>query len=153
MPELRAVVPPKPLEVSVDFGPDAVIVLSFDANKVTPRWFSEMRNRLVNEDDVLSVAKALSEVIVTWNLTADSQPVEPSVETLAQFPISHLTQLMDAISEVPTRAEGEVSSGLSSGSQLEQSTASTPPQPERQQMPPNGQTPSPSPTPSEPLRT
>jgi hypothetical protein len=142
MPEFDAVVPRKIIETSVNFGPDAELAFSFDANKVTPLWFNSQQRRL-EEQDVLTVSRALAEIIESWNLTVAGQPTTPDVETLSRFPVNHLMLMMEAIAEIPTRAEGEVSSARSP----EPSQTSSLPQP----TPLNGQATSGSLTPSESL--
>jgi hypothetical protein len=119
MPELDRVLAPKILSTSVDFDAET-LEFSFDANKVTPRWFGEQQ-RLLEAQDVNAIAKAMAEILTGWNLTIAEVPAEISVDTLALFPISHLMAMMDATVSMPSSAEGEASSGPSP----EASTAST----------------------------
>lgn len=142
MAEFSALVPAKVLKASVNFGPEAELEFDFDVNKVTPLWFDKQR-RSLEAEDVMTLARSLEELICSWNLTVDGEHVPPSEEVLSRFPIGHLSAMMEAISEQPTRAEGEVSSALS---QAQSQDFTVTPQPLQ-----NGQAPSESPKPSESL--
>jgi hypothetical protein len=141
MPELDRVLAPKILSTSVDFDGET-LEFSFDAKKVTPRWFGEQQ-RLLEEQDVNAIAKAMAEILTGWNLTIAEVPAEISVDTLALFPISHLMAMMEATVSLPSRAEGEDSREPSPGPSTD-STASPP-------TPQNGAATSVSPAPSESL--
>jgi hypothetical protein len=141
MPALERVLAPKILTTSVDFDAER-LEFSFDANKVTPRWFGEQQ-RLLEEQDVNAIAKAMAEILVDWNLTIAEAPAEISVDVLALFPIPHLMAMMEATVSLPSRAEGEASSEPSPGPSTD-STVTPPP-------PPNGAAISGSPAPSESL--
>jgi hypothetical protein len=141
VPELDRVLAPKILPASVDFDAET-LDFSFDANKVTPRWFGEQQ-RLLEAQDVNAIAKAMAEILTGWNLTIAGVPASISVDTLALFPISHLMAMMEATVALPSRAEGEVSSEPSPGP----STGSTVTAP----APQNGAAISGSPVPSESL--
>lgn len=122
MPEFDTLVPVKPLEVEVDFGgPDALLALTFDANKVTPKALDEMRRRLIEDDDMLAVARMFAGIILSWNLTAAGQPVPVSVDTLSRFPIGHVGLIMEVIGRQPSDAEGNASPEHSSTQPLDSS--------------------------------
>jgi len=137
VPDLDAV-PQKLLDASVPFGPDDELVFRFDANVITPAWF-DAQTRGLEAGEILTVSNSLAQVIVDWNLTVGGEPVPVDGKTLARFPMSHLNALMSAITEQPTRAEGEVSSEPSSPRQPEARSDSTPPSPENRPALLNGE--------------
>jgi hypothetical protein len=92
---------------------------------------------------VNTLAKAMVEIVTDWNLTVAGTPAELSVDTLSRFPISYLQAMMQATVELPSRAEGEVSSVPSPGPSTD--STGTPPQPQ------NGAATSGLPAPSESL--
>lgn len=107
--EFALILAPKLIETTVNFGPDAELQFTFDVHKVSPLWFDNQRQGL-EKGDVMTVSNALASVIESWNLEASGEAVPVDAETLARFPIGHLNAMMEALSEQPTRAEGEVSS-------------------------------------------
>lgn len=149
MPELEAIVPVDRIDAAVQFGSES-LEFAFDANCVTPHWFDEQRRGL-EEGDVMTVARALSKVILTWNLTITGAPVDVAEDVLGRFPLRHLNDLMEAIAEQPSRAEGEASSEQQSHKPPEAFTASTTPPLASPQALPNGAATSESPKSSESL--
>ena len=85
--------------------------ITFDANKVTPAWVSDVERRL-NDKDVLSVPKALAEAIISWDVTDEGQPWPATADNLAVFSFPAMSVFFEAIMEaaVPGVAEGNASS-------------------------------------------
>lgn len=108
MPELSSLTRQKPTDVTIDLGDGDTVTLTFDRNRVTPAWVQGAAQR-DEQQDALSLPKALAEVIVSWDVTNDGQPFPPTVENLAElsYPAQKalLEQLMGAA--VPGEAEGK----------------------------------------------
>jgi hypothetical protein len=133
---------PKPRQVAIDLGEGDTINVVFDTNKITPAWMRDAQER-DNEQDSLSLPKALSDVIISWDVTEDDgSSFAPSAENIAVLSYPAQSELLTRIltTAVPTRAEGEVSSELSSSP----AATSSEPVPALQ----NGPQPSPLPAPS-----
>ena len=139
MPEIKQLTRVKPITTSVDLGDGDSVSITFNANKITPAWMKEADKR-DTEKDILSLPKALSEVILKWDITEDGQPFGHSPENIAVFSYPAQQALMLRIIEaaVPSRAEGEASSSPSpapstdsmQGEQTHQNGAATSPSPE-----------------------
>lgn len=137
MPALGQITKPKPVSTPIDFGDGVIVQLIYDRNRVTSAWLDRARGRDVAHD-TLSIAKALAEVILEWDVTTDDgQPYPPTVENLAVFSIPDLSQILAEVVKFaqPSSAEGNASSAPSS----------TPPSGSISQAetPPNGQAASP----------
>lgn len=129
-------------DISIDLGDGDSITLTFDLNGVTPAWVSETQRR-DQEQDVLSLPKCLSEVIIKWDVTnedgSEYPPLAENISVLSYGAQSRLlTQIMTA--SVPSDAEGNASSGTPSSA----SSSST----QSELTSQNGQLTSPSPAPS-----
>lgn len=141
MPELKQLTRAKPTSCEIDLGEGDIVKVTFDRNKITPAWMQSAEKR-DNERDVLSLPKALSEVILLWDVTSDGEPFGHTPENIAQLSYPAQQGLLQRIIEaaVPASEEGNVSSNTSSTPS--QSSSSEPASLQ------NGQAPSPSPTPS-----
>ncbi len=142
MPEIGHLTRPKPVHVSIDLGDgEPPLELDFDASKITPRWMGEAEKR-DNEQDALSLPKALADVILSWDVTNEGQAFEPTAENISIFNYSALRSLLEKIitAAVPASEEGNVSSRPSS---TPPSASTEPPE-----TSPNGAATSTSPVPS-----
>jgi len=100
----------------IDLGDGDSVKITFDANRLTAAWLEEGLQR-DETNDPKSLAKALSYVMLGWDVTEDDGTTfPPTAENLAlfSFPAQQaiMAQLME--SALPTSAEGEVSPGTSS---------------------------------------
>lgn len=121
MPSLDTLTRPWVVEATLDVQ-DEQVVFSYDRNMLTTRLLADAQA----SDDVLLLARLLAEILVGWDVTDnDGDPYPPTIENLAALPLDLLRQLLLEISAVPTRAEGNASSGRSSTPP----SASTPPPP------------------------
>lgn len=151
MPEIRQLTRQVPVEAVIDLGGDSVRV-TFDRNGITPFLLSEMQRRLQgtkdekgndnNDGDVLAVARMLSHVILSWDVSEEGQPFPPTPENIGKLSVSALAALSRRIGDeaVPSSEEGNASATTSSS--RSNVSSSTP------ESRPNGQEPSPSMTPS-----
>jgi hypothetical protein len=155
VPRLSALT--KQLPVSVTFAyEDESLTVVFDRNKITQNWARKVRQAIETESVDEAVYAATLEILIDWDVVDDEgNKIPPSMEILSQLPLAAFGRLSEAIgnASVPSSEEGNGSSEPSSVSPPDQSTASTPPQPVSPPTPQNGDAPSPSPQPSEPLRT
>jgi hypothetical protein len=131
----------KPTTATIDLGDGDTVSLTFDANRVTPRWMDEAMQR-VTDQDMLSLCKALSEVLSAWDVVDDNGspvPIEPALKDLS-FPV--VNSLFEAVckSAAPSSEEGNGSA----------TTSSTPPNVSSSMpaSPQNGPSPSTLPAPS-----
>ena len=85
MPEIRSLTRPKPVEAVLDLGDGESVTISFDANKITPGWVAKTQER-VEAADTLSLPKALSDVILGWDITEDGSEFHPPPRTSPAFP-------------------------------------------------------------------
>jgi hypothetical protein len=147
MPALSHLTRAKPTTATIDLGEGDAVTLTFDANKVTPRWMDEAMQR-VQDQDMLSLCKALGEVLSAWDVVDDAgAPVEigPALSALS-FPV--VNSLFECVcrSAAPTSEEGNGSATISSTPQSDSSSTPASPQ--------NGPSPSTLPAPSaSPLQT
>lgn len=129
----------KPVSCTIELGDGDAIAVTFDRNRVTPAWVTLAQKR-DEEQDTLALPKALTDVILTWDVTNDDgTPFDPSAENIAVLSYPAQSDLLKRIMEaaVPARAEGNASPVLSS---TQQSNST-----EQQQTHQNGQATSPSP--------
>jgi hypothetical protein len=136
----------------VDFGEGVVVTFWYDRNKMTDVWMADWQEH-ERQSNAPKLNEMLADLIDRWDiLENEGGPFIPvSAEAIGElFSLPDKLELMKEFmtAGVPTSAEGEASSGLSSVSPLEQSTDSTAPQPERVPQLPNGDQPSPSLEPS-----
>lgn len=131
-------------DFTVALGSESVTIV-FDRSKLNLRRDAAMQ-RAVNEGDVEGMVTSLAEVLTGWDVVDEAgQPVALSAEILLDLPARALENLIKGIGEVATPSSEE-GNGLGS-------TSSTP-SVDSSSMPaslPNGQSPSPLPTPSESL--
>jgi hypothetical protein len=149
MPELRNLQRPRPTTAVIEMGEGDQVRVTFDRNKITSEWDRENR-RQAEDPTGGTLAKALADVILMWDVTEDDVPLSPTVANIERLSIPAQGDLFYRImkASAPSDAEGEVSGALSSQSQLEPQPGSTPQSPERVPTPQNGQEPSQSPAPS-----
>ena len=105
----------KPTTASVDLGDGDTIQLTFDRNKVTPAWVTVAQRR-DEEQDTLSVPKALADVLLSWDVVNDDgTEFPPTPENIAVFSYPVQTRLLEMVlaAAVPTRAEGNASANTS----------------------------------------
>lgn len=102
---------PKPVEATIDLGDGDSIMLVFDRNRVTPAWVTLAQQR-DEEQDTLSLPKALADVIVSWDVTGDDGgEFPPTAENIAVLSFPAQSELLQRImaQAVPSRAEGNSS--------------------------------------------
>ena len=101
----------KPVDATIDLGDGDVINLAFDRNKVTPAWV-QLAQKRDEEQDTLSLPKALEDVILSWNVTNDDgSSFEPTADNIAVLSYPAQSDLLRRIMEqaVPSRVEGNAS--------------------------------------------
>lgn len=135
---------PRPRNATIDLGDGDTLNITYNANALTGPWLDGGLLRDA-EGDTQSLAKALAEVMLGWDLTEDDGTlIAPTAEEIATLSYPVQTGILDGIlNAVVTRAEGEVSGHTSP-------TLSTdsPPPPSSDTAPhQNGHQTSPSPTP------
>ena len=133
-----------PVRVTIPFAGETIEV-EFDRNRFTENWFRRLQDGM-ESGDVSSSSRALAEIVTAWNLVEeDGQPTPVTVDVLAELPFPLIRLLDEAIGEaaVPSSAEGN---GLGDISSTANTTFGL-----TQAIPPNGPTPSQSPTVSESL--
>lgn len=102
----------KPVNADIDLGDGDTIALTFDRNKVTPAWVTLAQKR-DQDQDALSLPKALADVILSWDVTNDDEtPFAPTPENIAVLSYPAQSDLLRRIMEqaVPSSAEGNASS-------------------------------------------
>lgn len=102
---------PKLVTTTIDLGDGDSVNVVFDRNRVTPAWAAEA-NRRDEDQDALSLPKALEDVISEWDVTNDDgTQFLPTAANIAVFsyPVQRelLTQILSAA--VPSDAEGKAS--------------------------------------------
>jgi hypothetical protein len=142
MPEISNLTRQKIVNAEIDLGDGDTVLVSFDANKITPAWVRDTERR-VEDRDTLSLPKALAEVILSWDVTQDGAEFPPTADNIAVFSFGAMSALFERVmgAAVPSSAEGNASSDTSS---LVVQDSTLP-----QANPQNGPTPSVSPQPSE----
>lgn len=110
MPDLRSVKRARPQTAEIDLVGD-MLMLTFDAERVTPRWMNDTMQAL-EVQDMLAVPKALAHVIIEWDLTDDGNPYLPSGENIAELSFPVVQELFEAVcrSAAPSDAEGNAGS-------------------------------------------
>jgi hypothetical protein len=108
MPELSSLTRAKPTTAVIEHDGDT-ITLTFDRNRVTPAWVAEASRR-DEEQDPLSLPKALASVISEWDVTNDG-PFPPTAENIAVLSYGAQRSLLEKImvAAVPSDAEGKAS--------------------------------------------
>jgi hypothetical protein len=136
----------------VDFGDGVEVTFWYDRNKITDAWMQDWQTH-EQQQAAPALNEMLADLIERWDIveTEDGPEIPVSVKTIGELfglpdKIYLMTELYTA--GTPSRAEGEVSSGLSLDSPQAESADSTQQQLERPQTPQNGAEPSPSPAPS-----
>lgn len=132
----------KPVQATIDLGDGDTIAVTFDRNRVTPAWVTLAQQR-DEQQDTLSLPKALADVILSWDVTNDDgSAFAPTPENIAVLSFPAQSELLTRILEaaVPSRAEGNASSVPP----VTPSSDSEPPAPTSL----NGQVTEPSPAPS-----
>lgn len=115
MPEIGSITRQKPIELTVKLDEEDSVNLRFDRNKITPAWIERSQGR-EEEQDVLALPRMLAEVLISWDVSEDGKEFAPTAENLARLPYVVQAQILELIipASMPSRAEGEASSGLSS---------------------------------------
>lgn len=106
----------KPVSATIDLGDGDAIQVTFDRNRVTPAWVT-LASKRDEEQDTLSLPKALADVLLSWDVTNDDgSEFAPTAENIAVFSYPAQSDLLTRIMEaaVPSRAEGNASSERSS---------------------------------------
>jgi len=144
VPEINRLTRPKLEQATIDLGDGDTVSLVFDANKVTPRWMNATMEGAANTD-LLVLAKALDEVLVSWDITDNGVEFPPVTDNIAVLSFPAVNLLFEEVCKAaaPSDAEGNASSPSVSGPALAsaQESASSP----------NGSAGSTLPTPSESL--
>jgi hypothetical protein len=115
VPSLSHLTRAKPTTATIDLGEGDTVTLTFDANKVTPRWMDEAMQR-VQDQDMLSLCKALTEVLSAWDVVDDAGApvaIELALKELS-FPV--VNSLFETVckSAAPASEEGNGSATISS---------------------------------------
>lgn len=138
VPDLKNLTRQKLVDHVVDIGDGEQVTIRFDRNAVTPAWVAEASAR-DEQQDPLSLPKALADVLVDWDITDDGAAFPPTAENVAVLGYGVQKVLLQEImrAAVPGEAEGKASSGPgSTQSSVSEATPSL-----------NGQATSPSPEP------
>lgn len=141
MADISSLTRARPIETTLEYETDS-IALSFDGNKVTPRWMNDTMVKL-EERNVLAMADALSEVIISWDVTDGENPFPPTGENISVLSFGAINSLYEKVcaSAGPSDAEGNA---LPASSDAPLSETSDP----ASETSLNGSATSPSPTPS-----
>ncbi len=102
----------KPVDVGIDLGDGDAIQVTFDRNRVTPAWV-QVAQRRDEEQDTLSLPKALADVLLAWDVVNDDGTAfPPTPENIAVLSYPAQSELLTRImlAAVPSRAEGNASS-------------------------------------------
>jgi hypothetical protein len=102
----------KPGHVHVDLGDGDTLNIVFNLNGITPAWVQRTQ-----EPDVMSVARALADVIAEWDVTDEQgQPYPPTTENISSlsYPVETAIAMKLIEAAAPVSEEGNVSSGPSS---------------------------------------
>jgi hypothetical protein len=128
---------------TIDFGDGVTVKFVYDRNKITDAWMGEWE-RLETERNAPLMNAMLADLILGWDVVnEDGTPFPMTEENIGYlFALPDKGRIFGELVQaaVPSRAEGNASSELSSTPQ----PGSTPPAP----TPPNGPVPSVSPEPS-----
>lgn len=105
----------KPVSTTVDLGDGDTVTLTFDRNRVTPAWV-QLAQKRDEDQDALSLPKALADVLLGWDVTDDDGAVFPPVAdniAVLSYPAQRdlLARIMEAA--VPSDAEGKASPATS----------------------------------------
>lgn len=111
MPELSSLTRAKPTQAMIDLGDGDTVTLMFDRNRVTPAWVA-LASKRDEEQDPLSLPKALAEVISEWDVTNEG-PFPPTPENIAVLSYPAQRSLLEKImvASVPSSEEGNGSGG------------------------------------------
>ncbi len=109
MPELSSLTRAKPTQAVIDLGDGDTVTLTFDRNRVTPAWVA-LASKRDEEQDPLSLPKALADVIDQWDVTNDG-PFPPTAENIAVLSYPAQRTLLEKImvAAVPSSEEGKAS--------------------------------------------
>lgn len=117
MPSIGSLTRQKPVETIIDLGDGDAVAVVFDRNRITPFWVADAQRR-ENESDALTLPKALADVMISWDVTADDQggAFPPTPENIGVLSVSAQGALLEQImrAAVPSDAEGKASSGTPS---------------------------------------
>lgn len=110
MPDIGSITRQKIVTTELDMGDGEMVTIHFDRNRVTPHWAAEAGRR-DETSDPLSMPKALADVILEWDITADGQPFPPTVENLAVLSYPLQSALLQHVlgASVPSESEGKAS--------------------------------------------
>jgi hypothetical protein len=111
MPEINRLTRPKPEQAMIDLGDGDTVSLVFDANKVTPRWMNATKEG-AEQVDLLVLAKALDEVLISWDITDNGVEFPPTVDNIAVLSFPAVNLLFEEVCKAaaPGEAEGNASS-------------------------------------------
>lgn len=118
LPELGSLIndTPEPVEVAIQ---GETVTVQYHPARITPLWLESL-----NENDPRSLAKALAEVISSWDVLENGQPLEPSEQVFASFPFPVLAAFSEAVAKA---AAGSEEGNVSSTSPASREPASTSP--------------------------
>lgn len=117
MPELGALINDTPEPIEVQFGPD-VVTVQYHPARITPLWLESL-----NESDARSLSRALADVISSWDVVENGQPVEPSEHAFARMPFPVLAKFSEAIAKAAAGSEEGNASSTSPESRAPVSTS------------------------------
>ncbi len=135
--------PQKIVGAAVELGPDYIVNVRFNASALTPAWVRDTQRR-ADDSDPLSMAKAVADILVEWDVTNDDgSPYPPTADNLAVFSFVELGAFVERMIEAatPASAEGNASGNISATPAQDFTSLPATPQ--------NGHTPSVSQSPSE----
>jgi len=109
VPDISSLTRVKPVEATVEYEGDSVTI-SFDANKVTPRWMADTMEKL-EAQDVMAMADALASVIIGWDVTSGEDEFPPTARNIGVLSFAAIMQLYSRVCEGagPSDAEGNAS--------------------------------------------
>ena len=107
MPSFSALTRQKIVSALLPLPDGESVTMQIDSNRVTPYWINNTQTR-IDANDTLSLPRALSEVIVSWDVP-DAEPNEENLSTLS-FPL--MGEMFQLVMEtaLPGAAEGNESS-------------------------------------------
>lgn len=106
----------RPRQALIDLGDGDTLTITYDANRLTTSWLEQGLLR-DDQNDARSLAKAVAEVLLGWDVTEDDgSPWPPTADNIATMAIptqrTLIAQMLEAA--IPTSEEGKGSATTSS---------------------------------------
>lgn len=111
MPELKSLFG-KTRTVAVTYAGENITV-EYIPSRITPAWEREFNELLQDSWKSRAIVETLSGVIISWDLTENGKPFEPTVENISKLPVDFLLEVFTAIMEQsrPNRPNGGTFAG------------------------------------------